>query len=103
MALFGTLPAAISVRLWNLVAFKTTVSISNMPGPQYEGYEFLGHPIANASFWVPPIGTAGIFITVLSCSGRVGCSMCVDSRLMSKHQASHLIGRALDNELLALS
>ena len=54
IALFGSLPRFLTRPIWKALAFKTTLSMSNMPGPQFP-LAFLGSPIDQIFFFVAPL------------------------------------------------
>ena len=54
IALFGSLPRVLTRPIWKALAFKTTLSMSNMPGPQFP-LAFLGSPIDQIFFFVAPL------------------------------------------------
>jgi len=83
MKLLGLLPQCITAKLWNALAYKTTSSISNVPGPQnpvcWEGAE-----IDRMVFFVPPQGTIASFMTILSYNGGVSLGFLADSRIVDE-------------------
>jgi diacylglycerol O-acyltransferase len=75
--LIGLIPRIIAKRIWDALAYKTTLSISNVPGPQYE-IEFAGEVVDKMMFFIPPAGKMGTFICIMSYNGKVmvGCVTC---------------------------
>jgi len=81
MKLFGILPQRLLAQIWPQLAFKTTLSLSNLPGPQF-GIHFAGAELDNMVFFVPPTRTIGHFMTILSYNGFCTFGCASDSRLI---------------------
>eukprot|EP00932_Pfiesteria_piscicida_P006783 SRR837773.16744.p1 GENE.SRR837773.16744~~SRR837773.16744.p1 ORF type:complete len:254 (+),score=36.45 SRR837773.16744:77-763(+) len=52
-AMLGWLPPCISKKVWPVVTNKVTVSMSNVPGPQFP-MKWIGQPVKSMLFFVPP-------------------------------------------------
>ena len=80
----------------NAIAYKTTVSMSNMPGPQFP-LTFLECPVERMFFFVSPQGTVGIFVTIFTFDGKVAVSISADSSLLDAEEADevddHMVAR----------
>ena len=81
----GSLPAAIEQQSVNFFTAKATLVISNVPGPPAALY-LAGARIDQQFFWVPPAGTIGLGISLLSYDGRVHCGVMSDANLLSRPQ-----------------
>jgi len=86
MKMFGYLPRRILAPTWAALAFKTTMSLSNLPGPQF-GIHFAGAELDNMVFFVPPTRTIGIFLTILSYNGFCTFGVAADERLIPEPMA----------------
>lgn len=64
--LFGLLPPVVGRFLWYLLAFKVTLSISNVPGPTCP-LAFDGCEIEQFQFFVGPQRTIGSFVCIMRC------------------------------------
>eukprot|EP00455_Lapot_gusevi_P053217 TRINITY_DN825_c0_g1_i1.p1 TRINITY_DN825_c0_g1~~TRINITY_DN825_c0_g1_i1.p1 ORF type:complete len:477 (+),score=126.02 TRINITY_DN825_c0_g1_i1:88-1518(+) len=84
-SLFGYLPACIARPLWHVLAYKVTVSMSNVPGPQ-EYLAFGGNPIQQFLFMVPAQRTLGHFVCIMSYNGGVTFGLNSDPRLLPDPQ-----------------
>lgn len=85
----------------NAIAYKTTVSMSNMPGPQFP-LTFLECPVERMFFFVSPQGTVGIFVTIFTFDGKVAVSISADSSLLDAEEAQSITGKLFVDELEAL-
>jgi diacylglycerol O-acyltransferase / wax synthase len=81
MSVFGLLPAFIHRPVWHLLAFKTTFSLSNLPGPT-SALDYIDAKVEQILFFVPPQQTIGHFITIMSYNGTIGFGLATDSRLI---------------------
>lgn len=90
MRLFGVLPAWLSRIIVYAIAFKVTISMSNVPGPQ-QPLVFAGGPMEYLIFFVPPSRTISTFITILSYNGRVYIGMAADQRLVKPQELEQLV------------
>ena len=85
----------------NAIAYKTTVSMSNIPGPQFP-LAFLECPVERMFFFVSPQGTVGIFVTIFTFDGSVSVSISSDSTLLDSEEARAITGKLFVEELQAL-
>ena len=112
MKIFGWLPAAITRVVWPLVAYKTTLSLSNVPGPQWE-LQWLpdqgekegagnGWPMEEIGFIVPPQHTLGLFMCVFSYNGKLIFTGAADDRIMDAAVLHELIHQRIPDEMDAI-
>ena len=85
----------------NAIAYKTTVSMSNLPGPQFP-LSFLECPVERMFFFVSPQGTVGLFVTIFTFDGKVAVSITSDSALLDADAARAITGKCFFEELEAL-
>ena len=88
----------VSAPLWQALAFKTTVSMSNLPGPQFK-LKWLGHAMKSMHFFVVPQNTIGVFITIFSYDGEVSISMSADERLVTQAEARRITTEYFPEEI----
>jgi len=74
---FGMLPKGVTNLVWPALANKASLSVSSLPGPPFR-YEFAGHPVRNVAFWVPPVGSISLFVTMITFCGRISVSLSAD-------------------------
>ena len=80
MHILGLLPGPILRAFWPYIAFKVTMSMSNMPGPA--GPVTLGGiPVTSVAFFVPPQGRVGLFATLYTMNGHIGFGLAADKRI----------------------
>merc|ERR1711920_185607 len=82
MDLIGWFPPAVMRPLWPALAFKSTISMSNVPGPQFP-LEWCGMPIRTMMFFVPPTGTLSVFVTMATYNGELSVGMSADGALLT--------------------
>jgi hypothetical protein len=99
--MFGMMPRIVAAPLWKATAFKTTLSMSNVPGPQFP-LAFLGEKVDRMYFFVPPMGTVGFFLTIFSFDNKVTISLSADATLLDKGKASVICARYFKEELEAM-
>lgn len=101
MSLFGWLPPVISRPVWVASTNKITVSMSNVPGPQFP-MSWLGMPVRNMLFFVPPTGTVSVFVTIASFNGEVTVGMGVDGTLLEPEALEQITGKLFEEEIRKL-
>lgn len=87
--------------LGNAIAYKTTVSMSNIPGPQFP-LAFLQCPVERMFFFVSPQGTVGHFVTIFTFDGKISVSISSDSALLNQEEARAITGKLFLEELQEL-
>lgn len=97
-AFIGWLPPLLSKMVWPAVTNKTTVSMSNVPGPQFP-FKWVGVPVRSMLFFVPPTGTISIFVTIATMNGEVNVGVAVDSSLMSQEQVKSICGDLFEEQI----
>ena len=101
--MLGTLPRMILLRIWDLLAFKATVSMSNIVGPPERDVNFGGVVQLNQIvFFTPPVGTLGIFSNLITLSNRVIFAMTADARLMDKETVHRVVHKYFVEELMKI-
>lgn len=83
--LIGLLPQGIVCLFWDLLAYRVTNSISNVPGPSFPVCWSEGGPeLERLTFFVPPQGTIASFMTILSYNNQVSMGCLSDSRAIGE-------------------
>jgi hypothetical protein len=85
----GLLPTAISSQIWDVMAYKVSMSVSNVPGPPAD-IKVCGANPSGFSFWVPPVGTISTFVTIMSFGEGVTLSMAMDNTLFSEKDSAYI-------------
>jgi len=96
----GLLPTATSSQIWDVMAYKVSMSVSNVPGPPAD-IKVCGANPNGFSFWVPPVGTISTFVTIMSFGDSVTLSMALDNALFSEADSAY-IGNKFSEALDAL-
>jgi len=100
VCMLGALPRMILLRIWEFLAFKATVSCSNIVGPQEEAVRFGGVvQLRQIVFFTPPVGTLGIFSNLITVSNRVIFAMTADARLMDQAMVHKVVHEYFPQEL----
>jgi len=97
----GALPRPVGGLVWRLVANTVTVSMSNLPGPQFP-LRWCGAPVRSMLFFVPPTGTLSLFVTIATWNGAVNIGMAMDAALLGHEKLSDITGRYFEDEIAAL-
>jgi WS/DGAT/MGAT family acyltransferase len=77
----GLLPAALQAPAVELFSRKTTLVVSNVPGPQAP-LTMCGQRVTDMHFWVPQTGSVGLGVSLLSYAGAVHFGVIADRALM---------------------
>jgi len=80
LMVMGWMPRTLFRPIWNLIANKVSTSMSNIPGPQF-AMEWIGIPLRCILFFVPPVGTVSLFVTIATFNGEVTLGLGGDSRV----------------------
>ncbi|MFP5466872.1 MAG: wax ester/triacylglycerol synthase family O-acyltransferase [Gammaproteobacteria bacterium] len=102
LSLAGLLVKPAQDALLSLFSHKTTVVMTNVPGPAQK-LTFCGATLEQTMFWVPQTGTVGVGISILSYGGGVQFGMIADRALCAQPQAVIDGFRPELSQLLALS
>jgi len=94
----GLVPRFVQQIVVRLFAAKTTVVMTNMPGP-CEGLYLAGQPLDGVFFWVPQSGRVGMGISICSYAGEVRVGVATDAGLVPDPEA---IVRGFEEELAEL-
>jgi diacylglycerol O-acyltransferase len=70
LGLMGMLPAAVQSSSVDLLSRKSSLVLSNVPGPQAPLF-VCGQRVSEMYFWVPQSGSIGVGVSVLSYAGKV--------------------------------
>lgn len=81
LAALGMGPHAVQKPTLELLSEKATTVLTNVPGPQQPLF-LAGGRVRDMMFWVPPTGTIGMGISILSYEGRVFLGVITDQRLV---------------------
>ncbi|HSD78068.1 MAG TPA: WSD1 family O-acyltransferase, partial [Solirubrobacteraceae bacterium] len=94
----GITPPQVEARLIDVFAPKTTLVLTNVPGPREPVY-FAGTRVAGVVGWVPAAGSIGLGVSIFSYDGGVTIGLRTDARLVPD---PHALLTGLDAELKAL-
>ena len=81
LEIMGMTPAQIENLLVQFFAMKSTLVLTNVPGPRQKLY-FAGSPIERIMFWVPQSGRLGMGISIFSYAGSVNVGVMTDNDLV---------------------
>jgi len=81
LEIMGMTPAQIENLLVQFFAMKSTLVLTNVPGPRQKLY-FAGSPIERIMFWVPQSGRLGMGISIFSYAGSVNVGVMTDHSLV---------------------
>jgi diacylglycerol O-acyltransferase / wax synthase len=99
LGVVGLTPRQIESRLVDLFASKTSLVLTNVPGPDEPVY-FAGTRLAGVVPWVPAGGSIGLGISLFSYAGRVTVGLRCDAGIVSEPDA---IIDAFEQELVKLA
>ena len=99
LGVVGLTPRQIERRLVDLFASKSSLVLTNVPGPDEPVY-FAGTRLAGVVPWVPAAGSIGLGVSIFSYAGRVTVGLRADAGLVSEPDA--IIG-AFEQELVKLA
>ncbi|HIQ12702.1 MAG TPA: wax ester/triacylglycerol synthase family O-acyltransferase [Caldilineales bacterium] len=77
LELMGMSPAQIEKIALRFFAMKSTLVLTNVPGPRQKLY-FAGSPIERIMFWVPQAGRLGMGVSIFSYAGAVNVGVMTD-------------------------
>jgi NRPS condensation-like uncharacterized protein len=100
MKMFGLMPTMITNPIWDAIANKISISVSNLPGPPL-GWRFAGVSFDTFNIFVPPVGTISTFALITTYNGRVSLSLGMDGHLFGKEDAKFILQK-FDEELAQL-
>jgi diacylglycerol O-acyltransferase / wax synthase len=86
LQLLGRVPERVQRLVVRLFAAKTTVVMTNMPGPRASLY-LAGRPLDGVFFWVPQSGRVGMGISICSYAGEVRLGVATDAGLVPDPEA----------------
>jgi WS/DGAT/MGAT family acyltransferase len=86
LQLLGRVPLGVQRWVVRLFAAKTTVVMTNMPGPRETLY-VAGRPLDGLFFWVPQSGRVGMGISICSYAGEVRLGVATDAGLVPDPEA----------------
>jgi hypothetical protein len=78
----GTIPAELQTRVVEFFGSKSTLVVTNVPGPDKQLY-LAGQAITGLMFWVPQSGRLGLGVSILSYGGQVRVGVACDDRLVT--------------------
>lgn len=96
--LLGLLGVAVQRMIMNLLASKTSMVVTNVPGPQTR-LSFADLPIEQIMFWVPMGGALGLGFSIFSYAGNVGIGIMTDEGLVPDPKA---LSEAINTEFSEL-
>ena len=83
LGLIGLTPPQVERRLVNMFASKSTLVLTNVPGPRQPVY-FAGTRVAGVIPWVPAGGSIGLGVSIFSYDGRVTVGIRADAGIISE-------------------
>jgi hypothetical protein len=83
--LLGLLGVGVQRFIMNLLASKTSLVVTNVPGPRTR-LSFAGLPIEQIMFWVPMGGAIGLGFSIFSYAGEVAIGIMTDEGLVPDPQ-----------------
>jgi hypothetical protein len=86
---FGVLPKQFTNVIWPALSNKVSLSVSSLPGPSWT-IEFCGTAVDNVAFWVPPVGTISLFVTMMTFNGRISISISADETIANAEEIKEL-------------
>lgn len=95
--MFGLMPKQFTNQIWDLLANKVSISVSNVPGPKFE-MKWAGVTIKDVQIWVPPVGTISTFALVTSFRNRISLSLGLDAAIFTKDDGA-FITSTFDQEM----
>jgi diacylglycerol O-acyltransferase / wax synthase len=98
LGIIGLTPPQIEQRLVDMFASKSTLVLTNVPGPRQPVY-FAGTRVAGVIPWVPAGGSIGLGVSIFSYAGRVTVGIRVDAGVIPDPAA---IIDAFERELEAM-
>jgi WS/DGAT/MGAT family acyltransferase len=81
LSAIGVTPRQIEQRLVDLFASKSSLVLTNVPGPRQPVY-FAGTRVAGVTSWVPAGGTIGLGVSIFSYAGKVTIGLRADAGLI---------------------
>ena len=99
LGVVGLTPRQIERRLVDLFASKSSLVLTNVPGPDEPVY-FAGTRLAGVVPWVPAAGSIGLGVSIFSYAGRVAVGLRADAGIVSEPDA---IIDAFEQELVKLA
>jgi diacylglycerol O-acyltransferase / wax synthase len=95
------LPYAPMRFLMSVLGKKTSLSLSNVPGPAFP-IELGGTRVAQLCFWVPPQFDVSTFFCIISYNDSISVGVCSDQRALTEQEAYRIVGAKFDVEVQAL-
>jgi diacylglycerol O-acyltransferase / wax synthase len=99
LGLIGLTPPQIEQRLVDMFASKSTLVLTNVPGPRQPVY-FAGTRVAGVIPWVPAGGSIGLGVSIFSYDGRVTVGLRADAGIIPQPR---VIVEAVERELEKLA
>ncbi|RME00928.1 MAG: DUF1298 domain-containing protein [Deltaproteobacteria bacterium] len=81
----GTSPAEIREMLLQNIGTKTTLVLTNVPGPRFP-VSFAGKEVKGIVFWVPHIGRVALGINIFTYAGKIRLSLSTDAGIIPEPQ-----------------
>jgi len=102
LKMLPVLPQWLFLPLATFLTKKTSISMSNVPGPQFP-VSIGGTVVDQLCFFVAPQGCLSIFVCIMSYNDKVTVGIGADSNVLTAEQARLVVGPLFDNELAALA
>lgn len=96
--LVGWLPRWIGRSIWNTATNNVSLSMSNIPGPQF-GLKWCGASISRMLFFVPPTGTVSLFVTIATFDGEIAVGMGGDGSVFDHDALQKISGELFQAEI----
>ena len=82
LGLLGVLPAVVQRAVIRLLGSKTTLVLTNVPGPRQPVY-LAGARVPELQYWVPQCGGVGLGVSILSYAGQVTVGVAADRGVLA--------------------
>jgi hypothetical protein len=98
LKLIGWLPRWIGRAVWNIASNNVSLSMSNLPGPQFP-MQWCGAPISRMFFFVPATGTVSLFVTIATFDGDIAVGLGGDGAIFNQEALEEISGKLFQAEI----
>jgi hypothetical protein len=98
LGMMGYIPKAACEGFFKATANKVSISMSNVPGPQFDT-AWCGGPVSHCMFFVPPTGSLSTFVTIITFNGKVVIGMSADDMCMTKADLQSITSTYMQQEV----
>ena len=89
------------VPAWPALANKVSLSMSNVPGPQFK-LSFLDEPMDKMVFFSPPQDNIGLFVTLITFNDKITFGFNTDDVVMNNADTNSVAHKYIDQALTTL-